>query len=184
MTSPPAHCQSCDAFFFSTMMRFENARGISFTNTRVQCPKCGAMAQILDGTYDFVDNAIHLLAGPATTAATLRQIAALLEAARTRGDTREELRSTLATHGDAIGSLGDLLPSGRAELYAFVAMVLALIQLLLQAAQPSGSVTVEQVFNTVVEQHQSSSQSPKPGRNDPCHCGSGKKYKHCHLGKE
>jgi preprotein translocase subunit SecA len=21
---------------------------------------------------------------------------------------------------------------------------------------------------------------PKLGRNDPCHCGSGKKYKHCH----
>ena len=21
----------------------------------------------------------------------------------------------------------------------------------------------------------------KIGRNDPCHCGSGKKYKHCHL---
>ena len=24
----------------------------------------------------------------------------------------------------------------------------------------------------------------KPGRNDPCPCGSGKKYKHCHLGKD
>ena len=22
------------------------------------------------------------------------------------------------------------------------------------------------------------------GRNDPCHCGSGKKYKHCHLLKD
>ena len=22
------------------------------------------------------------------------------------------------------------------------------------------------------------------GRNDPCHCGSGKKYKSCHLGKD
>jgi len=22
---------------------------------------------------------------------------------------------------------------------------------------------------------------PSPGRNDPCHCGSGKKYKHCHF---
>jgi len=22
--------------------------------------------------------------------------------------------------------------------------------------------------------------SPKIGRNDPCNCGSGKKYKHCH----
>jgi uncharacterized protein len=24
-------------------------------------------------------------------------------------------------------------------------------------------------------------QSPKTGRNDPCWCGSGKKYKKCHL---
>jgi len=23
-------------------------------------------------------------------------------------------------------------------------------------------------------------ETPKVGRNDPCHCGSGKKYKHCH----
>lgn len=22
------------------------------------------------------------------------------------------------------------------------------------------------------------------GRNDPCHCGSGKKYKNCHMGKD
>ena len=22
------------------------------------------------------------------------------------------------------------------------------------------------------------------GRNDPCHCGSGKKYKHCHLDRD
>jgi hypothetical protein len=22
---------------------------------------------------------------------------------------------------------------------------------------------------------------PRPGRNEPCYCGSGKKYKHCHL---
>jgi len=24
----------------------------------------------------------------------------------------------------------------------------------------------------------------KLGRNDPCHCGSGRKYKQCHLGKD
>jgi hypothetical protein len=24
----------------------------------------------------------------------------------------------------------------------------------------------------------------RPGRNDPCHCGSGRKYKHCHLDKD
>jgi hypothetical protein len=26
--------------------------------------------------------------------------------------------------------------------------------------------------------------TPLPGRNDPCHCGSGKKYKQCHLDKD
>ncbi len=26
--------------------------------------------------------------------------------------------------------------------------------------------------------------SEKIGRNDPCHCGSGKKYKNCHLKKD
>jgi hypothetical protein len=26
--------------------------------------------------------------------------------------------------------------------------------------------------------------SNRPGRNDPCPCGSGKKYKHCCAGKE
>ena len=25
---------------------------------------------------------------------------------------------------------------------------------------------------------------PAPGRNDPCHCGSGRKYKQCHLEKD
>ena len=29
-----------------------------------------------------------------------------------------------------------------------------------------------------------SKSAPKPGRNDPCWCGSGKKYKHCHLGQD
>ena len=26
--------------------------------------------------------------------------------------------------------------------------------------------------------------APRPGRNEPCHCGSGKKYKKCCLGKD
>jgi SEC-C motif len=26
--------------------------------------------------------------------------------------------------------------------------------------------------------------TPRPGRNEPCHCGSGRKYKHCCLAKD
>jgi hypothetical protein len=29
-----------------------------------------------------------------------------------------------------------------------------------------------------------SASTSKPGRNDPCYCGSGKKYKHCHLAQD
>ena len=29
-----------------------------------------------------------------------------------------------------------------------------------------------------------SSTTPRPGRNEPCHCGSGRKYKQCRLPKD
>jgi hypothetical protein len=33
----------------------------------------------------------------------------------------------------------------------------------------------------VVQEQQKLPPRRKPGRNDPCWCGSGKKYKHCHM---
>jgi uncharacterized protein YecA (UPF0149 family) len=32
-----------------------------------------------------------------------------------------------------------------------------------------------------VDRQQSEGPKKKPGRNDPCWCGSGKKYKNCHM---
>ncbi len=44
------------------------------------------------------------------------------------------------------------------------------------AAAPHGSLADQaRAANVTVERH-----GPKVGRNDPCPCGSGKKYKHCH----
>jgi preprotein translocase subunit SecA len=40
------------------------------------------------------------------------------------------------------------------------------------------SVPVEQVEHAIAPAPVR--EGPKIGRNDPCHCGSGKKYKHCH----
>ena len=46
----------------------------------------------------------------------------------------------------------------------------------LQQEQPAANVQAEQQAQpeTYVRRQ------PKIGRNDPCHCGSGKKYKQCH----
>ena len=41
------------------------------------------------------------------------------------------------------------------------------------SAMPEGEPSPEQVAQT-------ENAVPKVGRNDPCPCGSGKKYKHCH----
>ncbi|MGH8584282.1 MAG: preprotein translocase subunit SecA [Gammaproteobacteria bacterium] len=44
----------------------------------------------------------------------------------------------------------------------------------LQEAEPAGEAAAEPVRRPVTRQH------PKIGRNDPCPCGSGKKFKQCH----
>ena len=38
-------------------------------------------------------------------------------------------------------------------------------------------------YETYIADPTHRSDGPKVGRNDPCPCGSGKKYKHCCLGK-
>ncbi|MET0505926.1 MAG: SEC-C metal-binding domain-containing protein, partial [Luteibacter sp.] len=42
------------------------------------------------------------------------------------------------------------------------------------AGRPAGSEVAEPAVQSIVNE------GPKVGRNDPCPCGSGKKYKHCH----
>jgi preprotein translocase subunit SecA len=39
---------------------------------------------------------------------------------------------------------------------------------------------MQQDQNQVLEKVMPRKVDPKIGRNDPCHCGSGKKYKNCH----
>ena len=45
----------------------------------------------------------------------------------------------------------------------------------IESGQPMPVAQVEHEITPVPER-----EGPKIGRNDPCHCGSGKKYKHCH----
>jgi preprotein translocase subunit SecA len=43
------------------------------------------------------------------------------------------------------------------------------------SAPELGDIPMPSIENEVVQRD-----GPKVGRNDPCPCGSGKKYKHCH----
>jgi hypothetical protein len=58
----------------------------------------------------------------------------------------------------------------------------------LQARHPDAEAASQRQAAAQAETPGASAQAPEPirvqktpGRNDPCHCGSGKKYKQCHM---
>jgi hypothetical protein len=187
--------------FFSSPIEASNATDITFTDVGVgPCPRCGGNGHIPDGTYNFIGNAIQFLSGPTRSKRDLERLVAILRTARQRGASVEDIRREVANQLPELQSISDLLPRTRSELYAFIAILLTILTLLLgelRKGQPP-KVEINQVINqitTVVEQPRQtaaqsqapSSTAPKPakvGRNDPCPCGSGKKYKKCHMIKQ
>jgi hypothetical protein len=145
-----------------------------------------------------VGNTIELISGPERTYRDLERLAAVLKEARAQGATVAEIAQAIRKETPELTSVGDLLPKSRAELYAFIGIILSAIAILLsqcasprKRTQPILNVNVEQVINQAV----SAQTAERPteaarvekgtgkepvGRNDPCPCGSGKKYKRCH----
>jgi preprotein translocase subunit SecA len=81
--------------------------------------------------------------------------------------TRSAYRETAAVHEDAGGyGVGENVQRTAAELSAGVPAEPEAAS----GGREEGPVAVKQIVNT----------APKVGRNDPCPCGSGKKYKKCH----
>jgi uncharacterized protein YecA (UPF0149 family) len=152
------------------------------------------MGHVPDGAFNFVGNTIEILSAPKRTIDELSRLAKVLREAQEKKRSREEVTEAIRKEVPELAGLGDLLPQTRGELYAFLALIVAVIALLTQGNQ-SGSnttnITVEQTINQVFIETDKSAKpkesaapqpkqaTPKVGRNDPCPCGSGKKYKKC-----
>jgi uncharacterized protein YecA (UPF0149 family) len=146
-----------------------------------------------DGTYNFIENTIELLSGPQRSRSDLERLAEILRAAKAKGASTQEVKEQVAKELPELRSLADALPKTRAELYAFVGIILTILTLLLSEGRRSKNERIEinQVINQITQIAPSTglasptsqpSGAAKPiGRNDPCFCGSGKKYKKCHL---
>lgn len=188
-----AVCDTCGTFFPSGIFA-ENAFETTFAGcTASPCPLCGGIGHIPDGTYNFTQDTIELLQGPAATVSELERLAQILREAREHNASVEEVRETIQQETPNLSELSRLLPRTRNELYAFLAVVMAAIQLILSTASAQGvniqevDIDFNQVIGITLEQHthqpttQPRSQGiPKVGRNEPCPCDSGKKYKKCH----
>lgn len=73
----PAVCGAC-GLIFPSGFNIENSVDITLTNNTQSCPKCGAMANVLDGTFDVRDELLRVVEAPWATFQALRQIQALI----------------------------------------------------------------------------------------------------------
>jgi uncharacterized protein YecA (UPF0149 family) len=183
----PAVCRQCNTFFPSGINVISESASFS-GNIVGPCPKCGGMGQVPDGVFRLTLETIQILAAPNSTICELEKLRLLLEAAKSSHVTQSEIVKSIESEVPIFDSLKYLLPQNRAELYAFLALVLATIQLMVQQSptpqSPPIQVTNTQVFNFITEKEKASPLrerrvSSKVGRNDACPCQSSKKYKKC-----
>jgi uncharacterized protein YecA (UPF0149 family) len=178
---------------FASGIVVENSTNITFSDCSAgPCPACGGMGHIPDGVYNFIGNTIELLSGPARTVSELQRLANILREARKKNASLEEVKKEIQEEVPELSSLRDILPKNRSELYAFLALILSVITLLLPQLSSKGAnkVEINNVINNVYQQAQPQEtpkkgsperKNKKIGRNEPCPCGSGKKYKKCCL---
>ncbi len=186
MPSVPAFCDTCGTVFNSGIF-VENSTNISFAGNRSgPCPNCGGMGHVPDGVFNFIGNTIEILSAPERTISELTSLAKILREAKAKAETREQVVSRIEKELPSLSGLGKLLPKNKSELYGFLAVVLAAVQLFSQTppAQNSTTINVTQVIQQVIAEPSDVKMAPikpnkKVGRNDPCPCGSGVKYKKC-----
>jgi hypothetical protein len=185
----PAVCDHCGSIFGSPF-EFNNAHRVSFRNVNLPCPRCGRQAHVIEGTYNFIGNTIELLSGPQATRDRLQWLSDYFASVRELGVTTEDVRAEIHKTAPELASLADALPTNRAELYAFIAIILATLQLILAQVGGDTRIEIHQVINQITQQVPAptppravevrSDVPASTARNTLCPCGSGKKYKKCH----
>ena len=191
----PAVCDTC-GMIFPSGFKAANATNITFSGCGSgPCPSCGGNGHIPDGVYNFIGNTIQLLSGPARMISELERLAVALRKLRGEGASIQQVAQKISEEVPALSSLSDVLPKTRNELYAFIAIILTIITIILGQLKSGNqqNIQINQIINNVYQNqtkpeklYQNQAINPgklesvkkyKIGRNERCPCGSGKKYK-------
>ena len=131
----PAICDNCGTLFDSGF-HFENARNVKLSGNKASpCPNCGGIGSVPDGLYNFLDGSIELITGPKKTVNNLSRLANYIKEAKEAGKDSEEIKNDLARDFEEFNSIKDYLPKSRTELYAFLTVLIMLINLIVDSAK-------------------------------------------------
>lgn len=152
MPHVPAICRTCGAVFPSGIVA-DNSRDIMFTGcTAGPCPRCGGTGEIPDGVYDFVGEAMRVVAAPSYSRERLERIAAILAQARQAGAPAADVVAALEDEAPELSDLARrlLVPRTPAELAGFLVVLLMVVQIYLMTKPPSQPTEAE--LNQLAEQ--------------------------------
>lgn len=87
---PPAKCGKCGLVFHATGIAVSNSTNVTMTGNSQSCPRCGHMANIGDGVYDFIGDRVKLIDGPPATIEMLEALAQTVRDSIAAGEAPEK----------------------------------------------------------------------------------------------
>jgi hypothetical protein len=193
----PALCAECGRLFPSALFLGAGVVIDVKSTTVAACPFCGGGASIPDGIYESLGDAIKILSGGEATLAALRRLQEILQKAQNDNANPEAVAEEIKAKVPTLAKIAAFI-----QKYPF-SLLVALISVVLSRfpatpKRPPPNITnnvTNNITNTIIHetfarvnadaQAKLPKQVPirrseKIGRNDPCSCGSGKKFKKCH----
>lgn len=143
MVGAPAKCPHCGTIFLSDVFEFVSGE-VTFGGVGVACVKCGKAAKVLDGAFDYVDHAIHVLRASPETIEVVRLLQEALHAAEAGSQPDDVIAKVEAVAPSVAERIRGLIPK--------VGWVPAL--LLLLAAKTTTEVKVTVDVNLLLDQIQ------------------------------
>ena len=151
-TQFPAFCPNCGLIFQSRLIAVEGeARGITMIGNREQCPRCGAWAELPDGTFDVVGDTIHVLFASGLTRERLSRLSTILEEAHAGNLSADAAAEAVVREAPSLEPLVQrLAPAMQRAFFWFLLMVIQVLLAQGLAELRDDSATRQDVRDAVV----------------------------------
>ena len=192
----PAVCDDCGGVWVPRAMSISNSTNIAIRNFAVSpCPYCAGKGHLPDGLYNATADTLRIVATSDTE--SLARLRRVLEAAQASHASTEEVASAITAETPEFGALAEILRKLRGvPIITWIMLLLAVVAVVQAEGADRRLDAIESKVDRVLQSVQLPAAAPQPnplatsansadvvpkvGRNEPCPCGSGKKYKRCH----
>ena len=194
MPRVPAFCDNCGSVFPSGFSVSGEATLTTVGGKSGPCPICGSMGSVPDGVFRAAGDVIRLLAGSQKTIEQLQMLVCIIAEARNTVSEPNKAVDRIKREAPELSAIVEVLPKTRNELYGFLTVILMAIGTVIAGValykdrSPSEADVQSMVDKAIERSFQEHGETkkqqphralPKSGRNEPCPCGSGEKYKRC-----